>query len=111
MCKAFFDTHTSQKLPITNETAVGITEWIKNMRECKEWLEGDMYNHMLMTCCHLSTTQMKTERNYISQYGAVRMAKEESIEMITNNMRYHNFWIHVTVYEKDEERGGKIQKL
>eukprot|EP00972_Heterocapsa_arctica_P042811 6312877-Heterocapsa_arctica.AAC.1 len=31
--------------------------------------------------------------------------------MITNCVRYHNFWIHVTVYEEEEERGGKIQKL
>eukprot|EP00972_Heterocapsa_arctica_P012880 1893374-Heterocapsa_arctica.AAC.1 len=31
--------------------------------------------------------------------------------MITNCVRYHNFWIHVTMYEEDEERGGKIQRL
>eukprot|EP00972_Heterocapsa_arctica_P089282 13167056-Heterocapsa_arctica.AAC.1 len=50
---------------------------------------------------------MKTERNYISAYGAVRMTKEESIEMITNWVRYQNFWIHVTVYEEEEEREAR----
>eukprot|EP00972_Heterocapsa_arctica_P003059 453669-Heterocapsa_arctica.AAC.1 len=54
---------------------------------------------------------MKTERNYISQYGAIRMTKEEAIEMITNCVRYHNVWVHVTVYEEEEDKGGKIQKL
>eukprot|EP00972_Heterocapsa_arctica_P049062 7224697-Heterocapsa_arctica.AAC.1 len=39
------------------------------------------------------------------------MTKEEAIEMITNCMRYQNLWIHVTVYDEDEERGGKIQRL
>eukprot|EP00972_Heterocapsa_arctica_P104806 15444842-Heterocapsa_arctica.AAC.1 len=39
------------------------------------------------------------------------MTKEEAIEMITNCVRYHKFWIHVTVYEEDEERGGRIQRL
>eukprot|EP00972_Heterocapsa_arctica_P002063 295047-Heterocapsa_arctica.AAC.1 len=32
MCKAFADTHESLKLPINNETTVGMTEWINNMR-------------------------------------------------------------------------------
>eukprot|EP00972_Heterocapsa_arctica_P007229 1053902-Heterocapsa_arctica.AAC.1 len=36
-CKAFFDTHASQKFPINNETTIGMTEWIKEMRECQEW--------------------------------------------------------------------------
>eukprot|EP00972_Heterocapsa_arctica_P057998 8556720-Heterocapsa_arctica.AAC.1 len=31
--------------------------------------------------------------------------------MIKNNQRYQNFWIYVTVYEEEEERGGKVQKL
>eukprot|EP00972_Heterocapsa_arctica_P065123 9613703-Heterocapsa_arctica.AAC.1 len=31
--------------------------------------------------------------------------------MITNCVRYQNFWIHVTMYEEEEERGGKIQRL
>eukprot|EP00972_Heterocapsa_arctica_P073429 10845776-Heterocapsa_arctica.AAC.1 len=75
------------------------------MRTDKDWMDGDIENNMLMTFCHLSTTKMKNERNYISQYGAVRMTKAESIEMIINNMRYQNFWIYVTVYEEDE-RGG-----
>eukprot|EP00972_Heterocapsa_arctica_P045478 6713458-Heterocapsa_arctica.AAC.1 len=39
------------------------------------------------------------------------MTKEEAIEMITNGVRYHHLWIHVTVYEEEEERGGNIQKL
>eukprot|EP00972_Heterocapsa_arctica_P019908 2937286-Heterocapsa_arctica.AAC.1 len=39
------------------------------------------------------------------------MTKEEATEMITNGVRYHNFWVHVTVYEEDEERGGHIQRL
>eukprot|EP00972_Heterocapsa_arctica_P113301 16436410-Heterocapsa_arctica.AAC.1 len=39
------------------------------------------------------------------------MTKEEATEMITNCMRYHNFWVHVTGYEEEEERGGHIQKL
>eukprot|EP00972_Heterocapsa_arctica_P032748 4821743-Heterocapsa_arctica.AAC.1 len=45
---------------------------------------------------------MKTERNYVAAFGAVRM---------TNCVRYHNFWVHVTVYEEEEERGGTIQML
>eukprot|EP00972_Heterocapsa_arctica_P037528 5525254-Heterocapsa_arctica.AAC.1 len=65
---------------------MGMTEWTKKMRSCREWMEGDIENNMLMTCCHLSTTQIKTEWNYISQYGAVRMTKAESIEMIANCM-------------------------
>eukprot|EP00972_Heterocapsa_arctica_P024668 3638560-Heterocapsa_arctica.AAC.1 len=64
-----------------------------------------------MTFCHLSMTEMKTERHFISQYGAVRMTKAESIEMINNNQRYHHFWIYVTVIEEDEERGAKTMKL
>eukprot|EP00972_Heterocapsa_arctica_P026128 3849203-Heterocapsa_arctica.AAC.1 len=39
------------------------------------------------------------------------MTKEEAIEMITNCVRYHNFWVHVTVCEEEEERGGNIQRL
>eukprot|EP00972_Heterocapsa_arctica_P049389 7269178-Heterocapsa_arctica.AAC.1 len=39
------------------------------------------------------------------------MTKEEATEMITNGVRHHNFWVHVTVYEEDEERGGNIQRL
>eukprot|EP00972_Heterocapsa_arctica_P003963 589460-Heterocapsa_arctica.AAC.1 len=39
------------------------------------------------------------------------MTKEEAIAMITNGVRYQSFWAHVTVYEEDEERGGKIQRL
>eukprot|EP00972_Heterocapsa_arctica_P032707 4818216-Heterocapsa_arctica.AAC.1 len=54
---------------------------------------------------------MKTERNYVSSFGAVRITKEEAIEMNSNCVRYQNFWVHVTVYEEEEERGGKIQKL
>eukprot|EP00972_Heterocapsa_arctica_P090406 13335952-Heterocapsa_arctica.AAC.1 len=99
------------KLPITSQTTIGMTEWIKKMRTDKDWLDGDIDTNMLMTCCHLSTTKMKTERTYISQYGAVRMTKTESTEMINNNQRYNNFWIYVAVYEEDEERGGNIQKL
>eukprot|EP00972_Heterocapsa_arctica_P001408 206269-Heterocapsa_arctica.AAC.1 len=86
MCKAFFDTHENQKQPITSDKMIGMTEWIKEMKNNKEWTEGDTDNKLLMTCCHLSTTKIKTERNYISAYGAVRMTKEEAIEMITNNV-------------------------
>eukprot|EP00972_Heterocapsa_arctica_P025367 3735932-Heterocapsa_arctica.AAC.1 len=39
------------------------------------------------------------------------MTKEEATEMITNCVRYQSFWIHATVYEEDEERGGKAQRL
>eukprot|EP00972_Heterocapsa_arctica_P101129 14905791-Heterocapsa_arctica.AAC.1 len=39
------------------------------------------------------------------------MTKEEAIEMITNCSRYQNFWAHVTGYEEEEERGGKIHEL
>eukprot|EP00972_Heterocapsa_arctica_P068937 10186333-Heterocapsa_arctica.AAC.1 len=31
--------------------------------------------------------------------------------MIKNNQRYQNFWVYVTIYEEEEDRGGKIQKL
>eukprot|EP00972_Heterocapsa_arctica_P006108 899332-Heterocapsa_arctica.AAC.1 len=31
--------------------------------------------------------------------------------MITNCVRYQNFWIHVTVSKEEEDRGGRIQKL
>eukprot|EP00972_Heterocapsa_arctica_P095100 14025906-Heterocapsa_arctica.AAC.1 len=64
-----------------------------------------------MACHHLSTTKMKTEQNYVAAFGAIIMRKEEATEMINNCMRYHNVWVHVTGYEEDEERGGKIQKL
>eukprot|EP00972_Heterocapsa_arctica_P032972 4850793-Heterocapsa_arctica.AAC.1 len=54
---------------------------------------------------------MKTERNHISQYGAVRITKAEAIEMIRNNMRYQNFWIFVTVVEEDDDRSAKTMEL
>eukprot|EP00972_Heterocapsa_arctica_P064358 9497806-Heterocapsa_arctica.AAC.1 len=54
---------------------------------------------------------MKTERKYISGFGAVRMTRAEAIEMITDNVRYQNFWIHVTAFEEDEDRGGNVQRM
>eukprot|EP00972_Heterocapsa_arctica_P115136 16446240-Heterocapsa_arctica.AAC.1 len=35
ICEAFDGTHASQKLPITNQTTMGMTEWINNMRNCR----------------------------------------------------------------------------
>eukprot|EP00972_Heterocapsa_arctica_P077193 11385686-Heterocapsa_arctica.AAC.1 len=62
-------------MPITCETTSGMTEGIKHMRTDKDWLDGDIENNTLMTFCHLSTKEMNTVRNHISQYGAVRMTK------------------------------------
>eukprot|EP00972_Heterocapsa_arctica_P086788 12793692-Heterocapsa_arctica.AAC.1 len=33
------------------------------------------------------------------------------MEMIKNNQRYQDFWVYVTIYEEEEDRGGKIQNL
>eukprot|EP00972_Heterocapsa_arctica_P087396 12889432-Heterocapsa_arctica.AAC.1 len=66
------------------------------MRSDKDWIGGDIEKKKLMTFFHLSTKEMKTERNYISQFGAVRMTKAEAIEIITKHQRYMNFWTYVT---------------
>eukprot|EP00972_Heterocapsa_arctica_P108660 16000563-Heterocapsa_arctica.AAC.1 len=81
------------------------------MKDDKNWTEATILKKLLMTCYHMSTTKMRAERKYISAFGAIRMTKEEAIEMNTNCVRYQNLWGHVTGYEDDEERGGKIQKL
>eukprot|EP00972_Heterocapsa_arctica_P031279 4605004-Heterocapsa_arctica.AAC.1 len=62
-----------------------------------------------MACAHLSTAAMRKERGDISQYGAVRISKAETKEMIRTNQRYMHFWVYVTVYEEMEARGGKLQ--
>eukprot|EP00972_Heterocapsa_arctica_P092114 13586502-Heterocapsa_arctica.AAC.1 len=62
------------------------------MKEKKEWTEATNEKKLIMVCHHLSTTKMKTEQNYIAAFGAVRMTKEEATEMITNGVRYQNFW-------------------
>eukprot|EP00972_Heterocapsa_arctica_P022697 3339969-Heterocapsa_arctica.AAC.1 len=62
------------------------------MKENRDWTEATIEKKLLMVCHHLSTTKMNTERNYIAAFGAVRMTKEEAIEMITNGVRYQNFW-------------------
>eukprot|EP00972_Heterocapsa_arctica_P089489 13194786-Heterocapsa_arctica.AAC.1 len=77
------------------------------MKKSKDWTEGTIEKKMFMVRAHLSTVAMKAERNYISQYGAVRMTKAEATEMIKNNQRYQNCWVYVTVYEEEEDRGGK----
>eukprot|EP00972_Heterocapsa_arctica_P002414 349099-Heterocapsa_arctica.AAC.1 len=78
MCKGFDDTHQMMIVPFSSKYTAGMTEWIKRMRKDKEWTEGTIETNMFMVCAHLSTVAMKTGRNNISQYGAVRMTKAEA---------------------------------
>eukprot|EP00972_Heterocapsa_arctica_P051346 7552591-Heterocapsa_arctica.AAC.1 len=83
MCKAFFDAHEPEASGHQRDD-----DWNDRMDQENEGVQrmvgGRHEKKMLMTCVHLSTVQMKTERNYISAYGAVQMTKEEAIEMVTN---------------------------
>ncbi len=69
-----------------------MTYWLKKTIDSEEWKEADTKKKMLMICMHLSSTQVKAERKTISGYGAIRMTKEEAMEMIILKVRYMNFW-------------------
>eukprot|EP00972_Heterocapsa_arctica_P019457 2870962-Heterocapsa_arctica.AAC.1 len=107
MCKGIDDTH-QMNIAYNDEHTMGMTKWIKAMRKDKEWTEATTANKFFMVCAHLSTTAMRKERGEVSQYGAVRMSKEETKEMIRTNQRYMNFWVYVTAFEEKEDRGGNI---
>eukprot|EP00972_Heterocapsa_arctica_P087019 12827879-Heterocapsa_arctica.AAC.1 len=65
----------------TQEHTVGMTRWIKTIQQTEEWKKASTEKKFTMTCLHLSTVAMRKERKDVSQYGAVRMSKEETEEM------------------------------
>eukprot|EP00972_Heterocapsa_arctica_P058890 8678559-Heterocapsa_arctica.AAC.1 len=64
-----------------------------------------------MVCTLLSTPAMRQEKKDVSHYGAVRMTKKETTDIIRTNQMYPNFWVYVTIYDETEARGGTIQKM
>eukprot|EP00972_Heterocapsa_arctica_P061713 9100161-Heterocapsa_arctica.AAC.1 len=50
-----------------------------------------------------------TERKLLSHYGAVRLSKEEALDVIQRESRPGNFWILMVTYEeRSEKRIGYI---
>eukprot|EP00972_Heterocapsa_arctica_P034810 5124777-Heterocapsa_arctica.AAC.1 len=106
MCKAFLDVHQMNN-SYDPEHTMGMTNWIRTMQKSEEWNHASTEKKFILACVKLSTVAMKKERKDVSQYGAVRMSKEETEEMVRTNQRYMNFWIYVAVFEEKETRGGK----
>ena len=64
-----------------------------------------------MVITHLADGNMKQEKKYMGWYGAVRMTKKETEEMVSGNYRNINFWVFATCYDEKEDRGGSIPKM
>eukprot|EP00972_Heterocapsa_arctica_P081880 12066798-Heterocapsa_arctica.AAC.1 len=62
ICKAYADTNESQKYTTDQDKRIGMTEWMKQMKDDKTWAEATIEKKLLMTCHHLSTTKVRTER-------------------------------------------------
>eukprot|EP00972_Heterocapsa_arctica_P104614 15419476-Heterocapsa_arctica.AAC.1 len=63
----------------------GMKRWTDVMQNNPEWQTATTRKKCFMVCTQLSTTAMKQERKDVSQYGAVRMSKEETNEMVRTN--------------------------
>eukprot|EP00972_Heterocapsa_arctica_P069039 10202173-Heterocapsa_arctica.AAC.1 len=84
LCKAIADAHEVQTFKTEKKHTQGMEDWLTQMKDEKRWTEATDELKMLRVCYHLSQSQMKAERKYISGFGAVRMTRAESIEMIVN---------------------------
>eukprot|EP00972_Heterocapsa_arctica_P055491 8187585-Heterocapsa_arctica.AAC.1 len=48
ICKAFADTNDSQKYSTDQDQTTGMTDWLKTMKENKEWTEATIEEKLLM---------------------------------------------------------------
>eukprot|EP00972_Heterocapsa_arctica_P070439 10405074-Heterocapsa_arctica.AAC.1 len=78
MCKAVAHTYDVQKYKIEKSHTHGIEKFLEEQKEEKRWKEANNEHNMLMICYAL--TQIRTERKYISGFGAVRLSRTEALE-------------------------------
>eukprot|EP00972_Heterocapsa_arctica_P057524 8486987-Heterocapsa_arctica.AAC.1 len=62
------------------------------MRVNEEWKSADQMKRLFMVITHLADGKMKQEKKYMGWYGAVRLTKKETEDMVSGNYRNVNFW-------------------
>eukprot|EP00972_Heterocapsa_arctica_P033129 4873734-Heterocapsa_arctica.AAC.1 len=86
----------------------GMRKFTEIMRNNEEWKNVDARKRFFMICTKLSDGKMSKEKKSVSWYGAMRMTKKETKQMVNGDWRHQNFWAYTTVYEETEDRGGTI---